>query len=411
MKILVICHDHPAFTDGGTEHAAHDLCRTLDARPGISARFLAASTSLTHPEVRPGSLHGIGRDLLLRTGAYDAFSMRRMDGTDWTGAVARVLETVEPDIVHLHGLDRIGAEIVPLIRRLRPAARLVLTLHDFQAICPADGLMLRRDGGLCTRPAADACRRCLPQIAVGAHALRKARLLAILDQIDAILAPSRDLRDRFVAWGLPAERIAVLPNAVAPLAPPATTARPRPNRFAYFGNLAPHKGVGVLLAAAADLAGRGADLRLALHGRLNHPAPEAEAAFAEGLAAAAPLARHLGPYDRDQVHGLMAEADWVVIPSLWYENAPLVALEAQRAGRPVICTAQGGLKELVRDGIDGLHVPRADPVALADRMEAVAADPALWARLSANLRPPPTLEDSARWHLDHYSRLTEVLPA
>jgi len=411
MKLLVICHDHPGITDGGTEHAALDLCRTLDSHSGLSAQFLAVSTALSHPDIPAGALHRMGPDLLLRSGSYDMFSMRRQDGTAWVASVERVLALTEPDIVHLHGLDRIGAEIVPLLRRKRPSARLVLTLHDFQLICPNQGLLLRKDGGLCTRPDPDACRRCFPDISVGAHALRKARLLAILDQIDAFIAPSRDLYDRFVDWGLPRERISLIPNGVPEMNPQITPRRDRPNRFAYFGNLADHKGVPVLLAAAARLVRQGADLRLSLYGRHNHPTEQTRRAFSEQLSAAAPIAQHVGPYDRAEVHALMAQTDWVVLPSLWFENAPLVLLEAQRAGRPVICTALGGMRELVRDGIDGVLVARGDPAALAETMAALASDPDFWERLASNVRPPPGLGRTARLHLNLYSDLHESAPA
>lgn len=411
MKVLVVCHDHPQITDGGTEHVAHDLCRTLDALPGISARFLAASTALSHPDIAPGALHSMDRDLLLRTGRYDLLAMRRLDGLAWIASVEKVLEMTQPDVVHLHGLDRIGAEIVPLLRRLRPTARLVLTLHDFQLVCPDRGLLLRRDGGLCTRPAADACRQCLPETTIGALTLRKARLLAILEQVDAFIAPSRDLRDRFIAWGLPGDRIWVIPNAVPDSVARRTASRARPDRFAFFGNIASHKGVYVLLKAAERVAQRGTELRVTLHGRLNHPTAQTQRAFAAALGAAAPVAQHVGPYHRSQVQGLMAGADWVVLPSVWFENAPLVLLEARRAGLPVICTALGGMQELVSDGHDGVLVPRGDAAALAETMETLAKDPALWARMAENVRQPPGMDAFARQHFAPYFVPQEVLSA
>ena len=260
MRVLTICHDHPHITNGGTEHLAYDLSRALDGLPGVSARFLAASTALSHPDVPAGTLHALGEDLMLRIGRYDLFSMRRQDGLAWTEAVAKALAATAPDIVHLHGLDRLGAEIVPLLRRLAPSAGIVLTLHDFQLICPENGLLLRRDGGLCTRAAPDACHQCQPDIATGAHALRKARLLALLDQVDLFIAPSEDVRSRFKSWGLPGARIAVVRNAVPNMRPPPTEGRARPNRFAYFGSFAEHKGVQVLLKAAERLGRTGATI-------------------------------------------------------------------------------------------------------------------------------------------------------
>lgn len=411
MKILTICHDHPHITNGGTEHIAHDLSRALDAVAGVSSRFLGASTALSHPDVPAGTLHALGRDLLLRTGRYDLFSMRRQDGLAWTGAIEKALAATDPDVIHLHGLDRLGAEIVPLLRRLRPEAELVLTLHDFQLICPQGGLLLRRDGGLCNRPAADACHQCLPDISTGAHALRKARLLAVLDQIDLFIAPSEDVRTRFIAWGLAEDRIAVVRNAVPSAAPPASEPRERPNRFAYFGNFAAHKGVEVLLKAAERLGRTGGDYRVSLYGRLHHPSAETARAFQTALAAAAPVAQLIGPYDRSEVGALMAGNDWIVLPSLWFENAPLVLLEARRAGRPVICTGLGGMRELVRDGIDGVLVARGDPAALAETMIELAEDRARWERMASSACQPPDPEEFARQHLHQYSLARKSVPA
>ncbi len=65
--------------------------------------------------------------------------MLRQDGTDWVASMGRLLDGFRPDVVHLHGLDRIGAEVLAVIRRLAPRARIVLTLHDYQTLCPNDG--------------------------------------------------------------------------------------------------------------------------------------------------------------------------------------------------------------------------------------------------------------------------------
>ena len=95
----------------------------------------------------------------------------------------------------------------------------------------------------------------------------------------------------------------------------------------------------------------------------------------------------------------MAAADWVVVPSIWFENAPLVILEAFRHRRPVICGGIGGMAELVTDGVDGLHAPVGDPAGLAAVLRRAAEEPGLWDRLVAGIRPPPDLDVAARRHL------------
>lgn len=412
LRILQVAHDHPQWTAGGTEILAHDLARAMNRQPGFSARFLAAATSLQRPDAAPGALGALGEDFVLQTGAYDRFSMSRMDGTDWLASLARVLETVRPDVLHLHGLDRIGAEVVPVARRLAPRARIVLTLHDYQLICPNEGLMVTTDGaGRCGGASPDACRSCFPEQSAARHALRRAHLLAVLASVDVFIAPSAFLKQRFVEWGIAPARIQLLPNAVAtPIhADASEPPRTRRNRFAYFGNIARHKGVLVLLAAAARLQAQGADLRISLHGGLGMAEPAFRQEFEAALSAAAPLAQHMGPYDRAEVVAAMRRADWIVAPSVWWENAPLVIHEARAAGRPVICSDIGGMAELVAHGVDGLHAPAGDAAALAETLEA-AAEGGIWDQLAAGAAPS-SYAGFVDAHCRLYRNLLDRVPA
>ncbi len=413
LSILHVAHDHPDWTPGGTEIVAHDLARAMDARPGVGARLLVTATSLQRPGAAPGTLQAMGEDFVLCTGLYDRFTMLRGDGPDWIASLGRVIDAASPDVVHFHGVDRIGAEAVAAVKRHAPGCRIVMTLHDYQLICPNDGLMLTTDeGARCGAAQPDRCGRCYPGIPAARHALRQAHLLALLRPVDQFVAPSAFLRDKFVAWGLDASRIRLIPNAVATgvesCREPAS--RARRNRFAFFGGIARHKGVLVLLDAAARLAGGGADIGLTLHGGLGWADAAFRASFGAALAAASPLAQHLGPYDRRDTLALMRRADWIVTPSIWWENAPLVILEARAAGRPVICSGVGGMAEMVEDGVTGLHVQPGDAAALADAMAKAADDPDLWARL-AGAQPAVSHQSHVAAHLDLYRGLLERVAA
>lgn len=411
-RILQVVHDHPAFTSGGTEWIASDLTAGLLSL-GVAATLVAASTSLSRPEATPGTLEPFGEDFLLRTGVYNSFSMTRADGPAWVTSLSGLLGRIQPDIIHLHSLDRIGADVVHAIRAHRPRARIVMTLHDYQPICARDGLMVTAGGALCHAASPGKCWTCLPQLSMARHALREARLKSVLSEIDLFFAPSAFLKERYVAWGLDENRIAIVANGV-PVGsdwPPAQRAgNARGDRFAFFGNLAEHKGLYILLEAAARIAHANGLQRLAIHGGFTWAADAERRRFAEALGRAAPVAHHHGPYERCDLPKLMAQTDWVVVPSTWWENAPLVILEAQRAGRPVICSDIGGMAELVTHGVNGLHVPRGDPAALAETIGATA-DAALCRRLSANIRPPDDVAAMARTHLRYYRRLLQKVPA
>lgn len=410
LRILQIVHDHPEWTAGGTEFVAQDLARGLESRPGVAARLLTAATRLHRPEALPGTLQALGRDFVLVTGSYDRFTMLRQDGIDWLNALARVLSAVRPHVVHLHSLDRLGAAIVPAIRHLAPTCRIVLTLHDYQVICAADGLLRTNEGAICAGPTPDRCRRCLPDLSAARHALRKAHLSAILSQVDQLIAPSEFLRQKMLDWGVAPGKITLIRNGVlrAPIADFPRSGRR--NRFSVFGNISRHKGSLVLLEAASHLARQGADLRIDLHGGLGWNDAVFRAEFSDLLRAAAPIARHIGPYDRAAVTELMKQADWIIVPSLWVENAPLVILEAQAARRPVICSGIGGMAELVRHGIDGLHVPPGNAALLADELRRAASSPALWRKL-ALASTTRTLDDMLDEHLTLYRTLLAQVAA
>jgi glycosyltransferase involved in cell wall biosynthesis len=88
-----------------------------------------------------------------------------------------------------------------------------------------------------------------------------------------------------------------------------------------------------------------------------------------------------GPYQHADLPGLMASVDWVVVPSIWWENSPLVIQEAFFHGRPVICSDIGGMAEKVTDGVNGLHFRARDAVALAETIERAVATNELWEKL------------------------------
>lgn len=407
VRILFLCHGHPALVPGGTEAVAHDLFRALQARDGCEALFVGCVSPLHRSgetDHRLQALDRSGDEMLLWVGAFDGFMLAQTETAGFAEALSEVLLSFRPDVVHFHHVLRLGLEAVLLVRRVLPAARIVLTLHDYAAICANEGLMQRSSGELCREATADACRACLPHIAHHRHAARKRHVQAMLRHVDRFVAPSAFLRDRCIGWGLAAERIELIPNGL-PVQPPAPSAlRPR-TTFGFFGNIAPHKGVLVALAAARELAAEGVDFGLRIHGGM-HFQPEAfRADLASALEAAGPQVSWLGVYSRDELPGLMAAVDWVLVPSTWWENAPLVIIEALQHRRPVLCPGIGGMAELVRDGREGLHFRAGDARDLARTMRRAMGNRGLWHRLVNALPSPQSLDQTVERHLDLYRAL------
>lgn len=420
LRILVLAHNHPDLQPGGTEVVARNLFRFLcDSTPGVEGLFLAAVTaSLRDP--KPGTLlqgapGGHADEALIRLPDFDRFFLSQIDTHGLVATLGPLMDRLRPDIIHIHHPLQFGVETIAVLRRLAPRrAKIVLTLHDYFAICPREGQLLTTEGRLCPGPSLDACRRCLPNRSGTDLMLRQISLRDACNSIDALLAPSQFLKERFVAAGWDARRISVLPNAVPTHSPPVAH-RPlapggRRDRFAFFGHINRFKGSLVALDASARLSKAGVAHKLSLHGGTAYQ-PEAFLEEFNAALASAPAARHHGAYAAADLPTRMGAADWVVVPSIWYENAPLVILEALHHRRPVICGDAGGMAELVRPGLDGLHAPIGDAEGWAEVLERAASEPDLWHSLVETLQAPSGMEVMAAAHLDFYRRLLRPAPA
>jgi glycosyltransferase involved in cell wall biosynthesis len=183
---------------------------------------------------------------------------------------------------------------------------------------------------------------------------------------------------------------------------------PRRNRFAYFGQLTPFKGVDVLIDAVSrvpqDIWGDDACLMI-FGGNLERQPLEFQDRLKKLIDEAGRRVRFYGAYQNADMPRLIRSVDWMVLPSTWWENSPLVIQEALHHRRPIICSDIGGMAEKVRDGKDGLHFRAGSAQDLADRLAEVLSDPQGWDRLRTSMRQPTSHFDCAHEHVELYRRL------
>jgi glycosyltransferase involved in cell wall biosynthesis len=226
---------------------------------------------------------------------------------------------------------------------------------------------------------------------VGNASVRFAHIRAAFDEVDIPIAPSRFLIDMFGQNGYPAERIRHSPYGMdlswLPLLRPRDPGAPL--CFGYIGQIDPLKGVDVLVKAFG-MAAPGGMVTLDVYGDLTkRPAYSDELRL---LAQGNPNVRFKGSFTRSQIADVLSGIDVVVVPSMWYENTPLVILEAFAAGKPVIATNLGGMSEIVDDGVNGLLFERGDAPGLADAIRRIVTDRTLLARLARQVPPVRTIE-------------------
>lgn len=185
---------------------------------------------------------------------------------------------------------------------------------------------------------------------------------------------------RLRSEGVPARRIAVIPNGLDLDRVIAAQPRTPRRRVAMVANLRPEKGHDVLIEAAAQLLRRFPDAHFDLIGDGTERQRLEQQTRDRGLAHAFTFAGHC-----EDVAARLAQADVFVLPSR-SEAFPNAVLEAMAAGVPVVASAVGGILEVVADGETGLLVPPGDPASLAARIARLFADEALAARLASNGR-------------------------
>ena len=408
-RVLYVVHHHPTVMAGGAETYALELYEQVrDSTPGWEPLLLAGTgpsgsgRGTPHPGTLVEPVGGDPGQYFFHTDAadYDWFLSSARNKEFYTRYLADFLRAYKPDVVHVQHSLFFGFDLVRTVRNVLPTAAIVYTLHEYLPLCFRDGQLLTTTGKLCSGPTPRGCSTCFPDIAPQEFFLRERFIKNQLAEVDRFICPSAFLLEKYAAWGIPREKLVHEPNGRHPARPrpPRQTDGPR-NRFGYFGQFTRYKGSDVLLEAMGRLAADGAPdrpphARLTLHGtNLEHAPPEFQERFHELLADNAGTVRLHGRYRPEDLPSLMADVDWVVVPSIWFENAPLVIQEAFQHGKPVICSDIGGMAEAVTDGVDGLHFRAGSASSLADVLQRAATTPGLWEELAAGITPVRSLPD------------------
>ena len=280
----------------------------------------------------------------------------------WSRRSARDVDMIcadfQPDLIHVHNtFPLISPSIYWTAARKR--IPVVQTLHNFRLLC-AQGTFLRK-GTICEdclgkSPWRAVVRKCyresMPQSAVLAGMLSAHRLAGTYrNRITRYIALSAFSRDRFVAGGLPAQRLRIKPNFVD------GADSPGPGQRAgglFVGRLSSEKGIGILLGAVRQ----GADTRIEAIG-----AGPSETAVASQLGDG-----YLGFRSRAEIMQRMRLASFLIVPSMCLEQLPTTILEAYSCALPVIASRLGALANIVQDGVTGLLFTPGDEADLSRKI-------------------------------------------
>lgn len=278
-----------------------------------------------------------------------------------------LLAVTKPDIAHTHNVyHHLSPAIFSTLKQHKIPT--VMTVHDLKLACPAYKMLV--DGHIC-----EACKggriynvmknRCIKgSLALsGLVFLETAvhRLLGLYkNKVDRFVVPSRFYREKLIEWGWAPEQLVYIPNFVeTDHLQPVYQAR---DYMLFAGRLAPEKGLVTLIRAAAQ-----AGVKLVIAG--TGPDEQALKALAAGLEAEVDF---VGYVSGEKLHRLIGEATALVLPSEWYENAPVSLLEAYALGTPVIGARIGGIPEMIRENDTGLIAEAGNIDDLAQQLRRMA---------------------------------------
>jgi glycogen(starch) synthase len=273
-----------------------------------------------------------------------------------SAACTQIVDRFQPDVVHLHGVNRGVFHFTRQQKRRRYPA--VVTLHD-SLLAPERRTM-------------------------AAWTLEHAQqVIAISDYIrreTLAREPVLDGRLRTILNALPEPEVAPAPLPSEP-------------RLLAIGCLLPHKGFDLAIRAFAGVAEQFPDATLTLVGDGDERGRLETLAAGSGFG---PRIRFTGWIAPERMPEMLNRHSLIIVPSRWQEPFGLVALQAAQMGRPVLASRSGGLPEIVVDGITGRLVENDNLAAWTDALHQLLAKPALAATMGREAR----LHASAHFSFD-----------
>lgn len=407
QRILVMAHAHPDFSLGGGEIAAYNLFNAYRKDADVQDAWFLARADRGRGATGQISLRR-PNEYLWEQAVHDWHRMKALHQESVVTWFADLIRALKPTAVHTHHYAHLGLEYLRVIKQVDPNIKILMTLHEYMAICRNQGQMIKTGSfRLCSRSSPDDCSRCFADTTAEDFWLRKHYFMSHFDLVDQFVSPSEFLKQRYVDWGLSADKITVIENGQAdeaPLPPRPLAAGETRNRFGFFGQITPYKGLDVVLEALALLNEEDSDkIVLEVHGANLELQPEEYRQKVERLRA--PLMERgvvqwVGPYQPHELRRRMAGVDWVVVPSIWWENSPMVIQEAFVCGRPLVVSDIGGMKEKVKDGGDGVHACVGNALQWKAALKSCAMSPTKHDLLLAGITRPASHRTAAKRHCD-----------
>ena len=244
--------------------------------------------------------------------------------------IRRIIKKEKPDVIWTHSLKGVSILIATLPKKLK--IKHYHTLHDIQLLHPS-GLMFYQKEGIIN--------------SFGAKVYQFINKFFI-DSPDKIISPSKWLLDIHRGKGFfPKSEIEVSPNfEIKKITPKGHGSV---IKFIYVGQIEKHKGIKMLIEVFLKISKK--NIKLIVVG------PGSMIEEVKKISLNDDRIDILGRKKNEEVLSIMKESDYLVVPSLCYENSPTVIYEASNLNLPILASSLGGIPELINQSGGELFKP------------------------------------------------------
>lgn len=434
MKVLLTVHQFLPHYFSGTEILTYSVARDLQRRGHevvVLTGFPAAPGTTDDKRFDHYELDGFR--VYRFHHAYMPMGWQKtiteLEFNNWlaAGYFAKILADEKPEVVHFFHFSRLSAAMIDVTVKAKLPA--YYTPTDFWSLCPPAQLLRNgkpcpgpsRYGGNCVKHVAElslwpymkffnkavpdfvadigvalTSKGWLPPYPLHKEVLatggRKNFLVPRLNWLHGVITPTNLMTGALTSNGLDPRLIRQsaygidIPREGTPI-----TARDvnKPLIIGYVGTLAPHKGCHVLMEAFRKIDdGR---VKLKVYGNLKD-FPDYLAKL-KATAGDSKAVEFCGTFPNNQIADVLQGIDVLVVPSVWYENTPLVIYSSLAAKRPLVVSDFPGMTEVVKHGVNGLTFPSGGVDVLAQQLSRLRDEPDLLPTLSGNCKRPKSIPE------------------
>ncbi len=458
MKILYIIHVYWPNYQAGSENYTHYLAQEMESLGHDVSIFTMETLEDNSYSVKEYDEDGVSVFKVYK----NSDDMRSIEQTYFDTKLDSIFENIfkriNPDIVHIQHLRNMSINMTNIINLYN--IPIVFTLHDLWLEC-LNGKKLRLNGQMCLKRSVEECSKCLsPALFItnksifdkiylkidrlSGHDKKKRQkgvmkrnnvMKQIISKVNLFISPSKYIRDEFIKWGIPKEKIIYSRNGMKIIKNEGLLIKNEELRikneknacnddgceekipgqcgemgggsnkelgikngnvkFVFTSHIQKLKGIDVLIEACEILQRRSINnVYVELYGGLGKN-EKYNKEFNNKINKLKNV-KYKGAFQNTDINKILSDVDYLILPSIWPENAPLVIDEAYLNNIPCIVSNIGGMAERVDDGKNGLHFKVGDAKDLADKMEYVSKNTNIRERFVKNIPHVKTIEENAK---------------